>query len=398
MGFFKFSAVNSSNETIESYLKADNKSSAESKLHLRGYDEIVLREAKIKLVTSTKASSRDLSVMCRQMSAILSSDMSILEGLLLICEQSNNFALELAVSNVYDQIMGSEHSQLSTAMKGEKIFPSYMVNLVTIGEASGNLDEVFIQLAQYYEKDSRIKQKIRTAVTYPILLTVLMIWVIGLLVVKILPMFDGMLKSMGGELPGITRGFLDMSTFLGQYGLYVLLGIAVIIIFFLWWSTTKVGKKFNDKMKLSIPGVSLLVKRLMTSKFARFLAMMLDSGVPLDESLEKLSDLLENEHIQEKLNKAKDKIKEGVSLAIAVREVGIFPPMLLRMLTVGERTGKLADMLKKSANFYDEDVDEALLRLTTVIEPVLIIILSIIIGTILLSIMLPLINIMRVVG
>ena len=126
--------------------------------------------------------------------------------------------------------------------------------------------------------------------------------------------------------------------------------------------------------------------------------MMLDSGIPINESLEKMADLLGNAHVSEKLNNATEKIKEGKTLSEAVREVGVFPPMLLRMLTVGERTGRLGDMLNKSANFYDEDVDEALLRLTTVIEPVLIIILSIIIGAILLSIMLPLINIMRIVG
>ena len=225
-----------------------------------------------------------------------------------------------------------------------------------------------------------------------------MIWVIGLLIVKILPMFESMLNSMGGELPGITRGFLNMSRFFSSFGLYVLLGIILIVGFFIWWGGTKSGRKAFDKIKLSLPGTALLYKRLMTSKFARFMAMMLESGIPINESLEKLSDLLENTYVSERLTVASQRIKEGKSLSQAVREVGIFPAMLLRMLTVGERTGRLGDMLKKSANFYDEDVDEALLRLTSVIEPVLIIILSIIIGVILLSIMLPLINIMRIVG
>jgi type IV pilus assembly protein PilC len=397
MVFFKFKAINSENETIQSFIRAENIESAKDKLALRGYNEVELKKAGTKLYSSN-ISARDLSVMCRQMAAILSSDMPILDGLLLVCEQSNNFALELAVSNVYDKIMSTGNFQLSEAMKEEKQFPSYMVNLIAIGELSGNLDEVFTQLAQYYEKESRIKQKIKTAVTYPILLTVLMVWVIGLLVVKILPMFENMLSSMGGELPAITRGFLSMSSFFVDSGLYVLLGIIVVIGILIWLSHTKKGKKVWDKTKLSIPGVSLLAKRLMTSKFARFLAMMLDSGIPLNESFEKISDLLENTYIQEKLLVAKNKVDEGTTISSAVREVGIFPPMLLRMLTVGERTGKLGELLKRSASFYDEDVDEALLRLTSVIEPILIIILSIIIGVILLSIMLPLINIMRVVG
>lgn len=397
MVFFKFKAINSENETIQSYIRAEDEESAKDKLHLRGYDEIELKKVGTKLYSS-HVSARDLSVMCRQMAAILSSDMPILDGLLLVCEQSNNFALELAVSNVYDKIMSTGDFQLSEAMKEEKEFPSYMVNLIAIGELSGNLDEVFSQLAQYYEKDSRIKQKIKTAITYPILLTVLMVWVIGLLVVKILPMFENMLSSMGGELPAITRGFLSMSSFFVNSWLYVLLGIVVVVGILIWLSYTKKGKLIWDKLKLSIPGVSLLVKRLMTSKFARFLAMMLDSGIPLNESFEKISDLLENTYIQEKLLVAKKKIDDGATISSAVREVGIFPPMLLRMLTVGERTGKLGELLKKSASFYDEDVDEALLRLTSVIEPILIIVLSIIIGAILLSIMLPLINIMRVVG
>ena len=345
-----------------------------------------------------RVSTRDLAVMCRQLSAVLMSDMSIMEGLLLVCEQTGNSTLEAAASNVYDNIMGLERMQLSEAMRSEKAFPSYMINLIAIGEASGNLDDVFLQLAVYYEKNSRIRQKIKTAITYPLLLTVLMIWVIGLLVIKILPMFESMLVSMGGDLPGITRGFLNLSKFLANYGIYLLVGLSVIVVLLIWWSGSKSGRKVFDKIKLSLPGTALLYKRLMTSKFARFMAMMLESGIPLSESLEKMADLLENSYVREKFEAATEKIKEGKTLSEAVRGVGVFPPMLLRMLTVGERTGKLGDMLKKSANFYDEDVDEALLRLTTVIEPVLIIILSIIIGAILLSIMLPLINIMRIVG
>ncbi len=398
MKLFKFCAVNSENEKVESLIQAEDKELAEEKLKLRGYKEIeIIREAK-RLIKSGNVSSRDLSVMCRQLAAVLLSDMSILDGLLLVCEQTGNAVLETAVSNVYDNIMGTEKMQLSASMRSEKAFPSYMVNLIAIGEASGNLDEVFLQLAIYYEKDGRIRQKIKTAITYPLLLTILMIWVIGLLVIKILPMFEEMLNSMGGELPGITRGFLNVSNFLASFGFYLLIAIALIIVFCIWWSGTKSGKKAFDKIKLFIPGTAMLYKRLMTSKFARFMAMMLESGISINESLEKLSDLLENNYVSEKLEKASQDIKEGKTLSEAVRDVGIFPPMLLRMLTVGERTGKLGDMLKKSANFYDEDVDEALLRLTTVIEPILIIILSIIVGAILLSIMLPLINIMRIVG
>lgn len=398
MIFFKFKAINGENEKVESLVQAEDRQVAEEKLKLRGYKEIEIKKKTKMLIKSGRISSRDLAVMCRQMSAVLLSDMSIMDGLLLVCEQTGSNTLEAAVSNVYDNIMGTERMQLSDAMRGEKAFPSYMINLIAIGEASGNLDEVFLQLAIYYEKNGRIRQKIKTAITYPLLLTVLMIWVIGLLVIKILPMFESMLTSMGGELPGITRGFLNMSSFFASYGFYILLALALIIVFLIWWKSTKSGKKAFDKIKLRIPGTALLYKRLLTSKFARFMAMMLESGVPLNESLEKLSDLLENSYISEKLSIASQRIKEGDTLSSAVREVGIFPPMLLRMLTVGERTGKLGDMLKKSANFYDEDVDEALLRLTSVIEPILIIILSIIIGAILLSIMLPLINVMRIVG
>ncbi len=398
MIFYKFSATNSENESVESLIQAETKDDAQEKLKLRGYKDIEVKNKTKKILSSRKVSSRDLALMCRQMSAVLSSDMSIFDGLLLVCEQTGNNALEAGVSNVYDNIMGSEQMQLSESMRDENIFPSYMVNLIAIGEASGNLDEVFLQLAIYYEKDSRIKQKIRTAVTYPILLTVLMVWVIGLLIVKILPMFESMLNSMGGELPSITQGFLNMSGFFVSYGLYILLGITAIIVFFIWWAGVPSGKKFFDKLKLSLPGTALLYKRLMTSKFARFMAMMLESGIPLNESLEKMADLLENAHVSKKLQEASESVKEGKTLSESVKGVGVFPPMLLRMLTVGERTGRIGDMLKKSANFYDEDVDEALLRLTTVIEPVLIIILSIIIGVILLSIMLPLINIMRIVG
>ena len=207
--FFKFSAINSENEKVESLIQAENKEEAEEKLRLRGYKDLEIKGTVRKVVTSKHVSSRDLAVMCRQISAILSSDMSILDGLLLVCEQTGNRTLEAAVSNVYDNIMGSGQMQLSDSMRTEKVFPSYMINLISIGEASGNLDDVFMQLAIYYEKDSRIKQKIKTAVTYPLLLTVLMIWVIGLLVVRILPMFENMLNSMGWRAAWYNQGILE---------------------------------------------------------------------------------------------------------------------------------------------------------------------------------------------
>ncbi len=397
MIFFKFSAVNGEMETIKSYIEAEDKQNAEEKLHLRGYNDISISKSISKFFISHHISSRDLSIMCRQMSAVISSDMAMLDGLLLICEQSDNSALEIALSNVYEKIKDDEKFKMSDALKEEIVFPVYMINLITLGESAGNLDEVFLHLAKYYEKDTRIKQKIKTAVTYPVILTILMIWVIVLLVVKILPMFDNMLKLTGGKLPNITRGFLNISSFLSSFGLYILLGIALLVIFFIWSRNTKIGKKVYDRIKLSIPGVSLLAKKITAAEFAGFLAMISDKQIPMDEAIDKLSYLFENSYLQEKLVAAKDKISTGTSVSAAIGETGIFPPMLLRMIKVGEKTGKLKDMLKKSADFYDEDVDEALLRLTGMIEPILIIILSIIIGVVLLSLMLPLINIMRAI-
>lgn len=392
---YHFTAMNAAGEKVRGYLMSESEEQATKKLDGRSYTDIELTKSKRAKITKD-ITSRDLAVMCRQMASVMASDMSVLDGLLLVAEQSKCPSLQLAISNVYDAMFDEE--TLSEAMGKEKIFPSYLVNMLKIGEASGEVDVVFSKLADYYDKDARIRSKVRSAVTYPLILALLMIWVIGLLVVKILPMFEGMLLTMGGELPAATKALLSVSGFVASFGWIVLLAVLALVIFCMWFKTTEKGRALFDRIKLGAPISGPLQRRLLTARFAHGMAMLLESGVTVEESLLKITPLMDNVHIKEKMTAVMDSIKEGKALAPTLAGIGVFPSMLLRMLSVGEKTGRLSTMFSKSATFYDDDVDQAIQRMTTIIEPVIIIVLSIIVGIILLSVMLPLINIMSMVG
>lgn len=395
MSVYRFIANNQPGEEIKGWISAENEKKAERSLKEKGYENISMKPSK-SILSPMASTSKALAVFCRQMSSVWASDISFPDGILLVAEQTEQKSLQIATYNIYDKIINDVH--LSEAMRDEGVFPEYIVNMVAIGESSGTLDKVFTQLADYYEKDSSIKAKVRSAVTYPVILAILLIWVIGLLVVKILPMFESMLVSMGGQLPAVTAAVIAVSAFIIRYGLIILVAIAFIILFLLWLNSTKKGKMYFGRRKLSYPGFGVLYRRIITSKFAHGMAIMLESGVPVDNAVEKVAKLLENAYLEEKLEFVKKEIDEGKPLARAIAAIGVFPPLMIRMLVVGERTGRLGSMFGKSAAFFDEQVDEAMQRISTIIEPTMIVILSVIIGIILLAVMLPLINIMKVVG
>jgi len=395
MPLFKFTADNQLGEEIKGWIAAPDSEQAGNSLVKKGYGKVRVNPGRV-LAAPASMPSKALAVFCRQMSSVWASDISFPEGILMIAEQSASRKLQSGLYNIYDKIINDK--PLSEAMTEEGIFPEYIINMVAIGEVSGTLDEVFSQLAQYYEKEDRIKNKVRSAVTYPTLLAILLIWVIGLLVVKVLPMFEEMLISMGGQLPAITHFIIALSQFVTQYGIFILTGIAIIIFILLWIGDTRKGRNWFDKRKLGMPGFGFLYRRIVTSKFAHGMAIMLESGVQMDNAVGKVAKLLDNLYLENQFEKVKRDLEGGIPLAKAIASTGIFPSLMIRLLVVGERTGRLAVMLKKSASFFDEDVDDAIQRISTIIEPTMIVILSVIIGAILLAVMLPLINIMKVVG
>jgi len=341
--------------------------------------------------------SKELAVFSRQMSLIINSDISIAEGIDMIRTQTEDARLK----NALDGIRGIMDGGISFSRAfSEQIgyFPQYLINMVTVGEESGTLDVVFAQMADYYEKDNRTRRKVGAAVTYPVILSVLMLGVIALLLLRILPMFDSILTGMGGTTPALTRGMMAFSAFLGQYILVVLIAIALLVLLIYVLGRTNAGRALGDRIKLMIPIYSMIQRRVITARFARSLAILLKSGVQLLPALETMDSLIENRYVTQRFIQARERVASGASLANELNGLNIFPPLFLRLLIIGQATGNMDEMLFKAAALFDEDVDDALEKLTTAIEPFLIIILAAIVGVILFSVMLPMINIMSSIG
>ena len=346
------------------------------------------RRGVYKLVTQ-----KELSMFCKQMSVLFHSHMTLMEGIMVLIEQTENTDLKQALKEIYS-FMDRGFSFSESIGMFDHIFSSYLLNMVVIGETSGTLDSVFSQMSEYYDKEHKIRKKIKTAITYPAILTVLMAAIIVLLIVQILPMFADILESMGSSIPSGTAVILSAGSFLASYGWIIIAVVVVIVIICILWARSEKGIYRFDKMKFGIPAYRYITRRVITSRLARSLAILFKSGVQILNALEEVTVLMDNTYLEEKLMEAVEKSRNKEGISTALKEVGMFPALFLKMFDIGERTGHLDEMLDKAAKVFDDEVDDAVERFTALLEPVLIIILSIIVGIILLSVVLPMIAVM----
>lgn len=340
---------------------------------------------------------QELSALSKQLALVVDSDLSIQEGLTLIGEQTRSKPLKALLNRVEGLL--NEGRSLGEAFALEKgILPDLYIEMVHIGEQSGNLEKVLNRIADSYDKDAKVAKKIVSAITYPIILTVLMLSVIVLLLAEVLPMFDEVLTSLGGEMPGITRVLMSIGSFISTY-FYILIAIlALIAIIIVLLRQTKNGRQMLDGWKLKTPVRKNIIKNVSCVRFSRNLAMLLRSGIGIAESVRMTSKTMMNLKVRALVETAAEKIENGQTLKSALMSLGFFPGLLLRILAVAENTGHTDNMLDKAADVMEEALDDRLTKLTTVLEPALIIVLSIIIGIVLISVILPVAKIMNTVG
>jgi type IV pilus assembly protein PilC len=359
--------------------------------------QIFISETKYNRDVYAYVTPKELSVFCKQMSVLFFSHITLMEGVNILCEQTDNKQLKQALKEIYDLM--DKGNTLSEAMcMYDHVFSSYLLSMVVIGETSGTLDAVFSRMSDYYDKESKIRKKVKSAVTYPAILTLLMTAIVVLLIVRILPMFNDILRSMGAELPAATAMILGAGQFLARYGLIILAVIIAVVIACIIYFRTEKGKLLFDEMRFKIPAYRFITKRIITSRFARSHAILFNSGVQILNALEDITVLMGNRYLEGKLRIAVEKAKNHEDLTEALTEVGVFPTLFLKMFNIGERTGNLDEMLDKAASVFDDEVDDAVERFTALLEPILIIILSLIVGVILLSVVLPMITVMNAIG
>lgn len=345
-----------------------------------------------------KISPRDYCVFCRQMLAILSAGVSIINALQMLAEQTENVSLKKGIATLADEVGKGE--TLSNAMKKQpKVFPSIFVNLVEAGEATGTLEVSFERMALQFEKENQLKQVIKKALTYPIIVAFVAVGVIFAMMTFVIPTFMNMFSDMDVEMPAITQFVITLSDFFVAYWwLIIIVGVAVAFGIKAYAKTIS-GRIVFGAMKIKLPVISNVQIKSSSAKFARTLSTLLRAGVPMIQALEITANSLDdNIHFQRAVLSARDQVANGASLSKPIKMCGLFPAMVVHMISIGEETGNLEDMLENVAEYYEEEVTTATEQMMTVLEPMMILVLALIVGVIILAILQPMMTLYDAVG
>jgi type IV pilus assembly protein PilC len=339
-------------------------------------------------IRSKKLKLKELAIFSRQFSTMLSSGLTVIKCLDVLYQQTTGKYLKSVILQVYESVQKGE--ALSKAMSSQDgVFPPLFLSMIAAGEVGGTLDEVMARMADQYEKENKLNNKITQALIYPIILVFLTICVVVMMLVFIVPRFMDMFKEYGGTIPAPTRILLAMSGAMTNYW-YIIIGVVVVIVF-AWkaFLRSETGRLWWDKVKIKLPVIGKLLLVIISSRFSRTFASLYSSGIPIVQSLDIVGGVLNNKFVEEKVQEVSGNVSRGTSLSSAVRKISVFPTMLCSMLSIGEESGNLEDILKKTAAFYDEESDTAIQKLISLIEPVMIIILAVIVCFVILSIILP---------
>ncbi len=378
-------------------------SEAAVRVALRRDNVILLKTAerkdtgKEKYNPKKKIKTMSVVVFTRQLATMITSGLPLVQSLDILANQIEDKNLRGIVSDIKEKIEGG--ARFAEALKDyPQVFDTLYVNMVTAGEEGGMIDTVLLRLATYMEKTEKLKSKVKSAMIYPISIIVVAIGVVMVLLIFVIPVFETMFKEMGAELPAPTQIVVNMSRFVKGSVHIMIIGVAVIAYAFRRYYRSENGRRTIDRMVLKVPLFGVLAIKASVARVARTLATLLSSGVAILESLVIVAKVAGNKIVEEALVVARQRISEGRSMSEPLQESGVFPPMVVQMIQVGESTGALDNMLNKIADFYEEDVDNLVSNLTALMEPMIMVFLGVILGGLIVSMYLPIFKLGTVVG
>ena len=337
-------------------------------------------------------SNTETAAFCSQMAMILKSGISSVEGISILLEDVDDPDEKNLLTVLNDTLIKT--GDFSQSLKSTGAFPDYMVHMVTLGEQAGRLDEVMASLSDYYDKEAALNQTIRSAVTYPLIMILMMLLVILVLITKIMPIFNQVFKQLGSEMSGLSLAILQAGEFLNSHAIVCAIVCAVLIILFFYLFRTERGHRTLRTWARHLPGMRTLSERISSSRFANGMALTLSSGLTPQECLQLTYDLIEDDNFHQRLKLCTEDVADGEDLCEVLQKRGVFSGLYAKMASLGSRTGMLDEVMRKIADQYEEEINTRLSGVIAAIEPTLVIILSLIVGLILLSVMLPLISIM----
>ena len=347
-----------------------------------------------------RVKQKDLTGFTRQLATLVNAGLPLMRSLDVLKKQTRNAQLLEAIDGVSESIKGgATFSESLTAYP--KVFDNLYVNMVKAGEAGGVLEVVLTRLAEFAEKAEKIKNKVKGAMIYPIVVLVAAIGITAFLLVKVIPTFQGVFNDLLGgadKLPAVTKMVISASEFVQTQGLSILLAVVSVVVIMKVIGRTPKGAYAFDSFKLKTPVFGTLIRRTAVSRVSRTLGTLLASGVPILQALIIVRDTSGNRVVAKALQSVHDAVKEGESMTDPLAASGVFPPMVVSMVQVGEETGAMSDMLTRVADTFDDEVDNAVAGMTAAIEPALILMLALIVGTIVIAMFMPMISIIQSVG
>ena len=392
MAHFSYVAIDKNGKEKKATVESDSVDKVELQLRKDGLIPISVKESSalsqdISLGNSNKIKPRDMGVFCRQFVSMTSAGVSIIDALAMLKDQTENKKLAAAISDMKDEVQKGH--TLAESMGSQPVFDEMFVNMIDAGEASGNIETAFSRMAVQFVTNAMVRGLVKKSMMYPMVLCVVAVAVFLIMVLKVIPGYATMFSETGMTLPGITIAMMSISEFLKEYWYLVLLVIAGVVFLIRMYKKTEQGKAFFGKLAIKIPIFGKLNVKTYSALFARTLSTLLYSGIPMIDAIDAVANTMKNTLFKNQLKQARAEVAKGIALSEPLRNGGLFPPMVVHMLSIGEETGNIEEMLDKLANYYDEEVEITTQTVMAAMEPMIIVVMALIVVILIAAIMAP---------
>jgi type IV pilus assembly protein PilC len=405
MAKYQWEARSRNGSAQQGVMEAPNQAVVEAQLKRFGFSAISIKqqgkglsmEIKIPGFGSKKVTTKEIVIFTRQFATMIDSGLPLVQCLEILSSQQENKTFKEVLLKVKESVESG--STFADALaKHPKVFDNLYVSLVAAGEVGGILDTILNRLAAYTEKSMKLKKQIKGAMVYPATVMSVAVIVVGVIMIFVIPTFAKMFADYGGDLPGPTKIVISLSNFLVKYIVVILAAIFGLVFLFKKYYATANGQKVIDRFALRAPVFGDLIRKVSVAKFTRTLGTLVSSGVPILDGLDIVARTAGNKIVEEAIMKVRQSISEGKTIAEPLQQSGVFPPMVVQMIAVGEATGAMDAMLSKIADFYDDEVDSAVSAMTAMLEPMLMVFLGVVVGGLVIAMYLPIFKIAGTVG
>lgn len=402
MAEYSYTVITQDGKTKKGHIEAKTKEVAVANLKAEHNTVTSITEAgglgkKVNFSFGKRVKPRDFAIFCRQFVSIIGAGVTIIDAFQMLADQTENKALKAAVTAVHTDI--AKGDSLAVALRRRNgVFPEMLCNMVEAGEASGSLDKAFGRMATQFEKDAQLESAVKKAMIYPIVLVVVMVGVIFAMMTFVIPRFMGMFEGLDADMPKITMAIVAISNFFVKFWWAILLGIGGIFALYKFYYASTPGRFTIDRLKLKIPFLGSVQQKKACARLGRTLSTLLGAGVPMIDALDITARSMDNVHYKSAMKDAKDQVTRGVALSRPLKTSGLFPPMVVHMVSIGEETGNIESMLENVAGYYEEDVQAATESMMALMEPAIIIVMAGVVGFLILAILSPMFTLYEALG